>query len=266
MPDQNQNGDPNASKPASITIDVDGVPVTKSAEDVQNLIAQQASATQKSQSVAAVLQTAEKYGLSPEDLVQQADGAFAVMSDLIDKGIIDNKGAIIEKKVDPATTVIPKDPVIPKDQTGLGSRLDLIEKSLAMLPGRLDTIERDQTHMIRMDLQRSIQAKHSNLSDDDVSKLFGTAMNDKSKTIWQHAEGLSETKSAGVADLRKQHAKEFGVNLDDFDANKLIEKDAEGGAGAVFKGKKFSFKKGEESVSPRQATKEFFKNVHKQGD
>jgi hypothetical protein len=262
MPDQNGENGNKDKDPASITVDIDGKQVTKSAEDVQNLIAQQASATQKSQSVAAVLQTAEKYGLSPEDLVQQADGAFAVMSDLIDKGIIDNKGAIIEKKVDPASPVIPaKDPVIPKDQTGLGSRLDLIEKSLAMLPGRLDTIERDQTHMIRMDLQRSIQAKHSNLSDDDVSKLFSTAMNDKSKTIWQHAEGLSETKSAGVADLRKQHATEFGVNLDEFDANKLNEKDAEGGAGAVFKGKKFSFKKGEHSVSPRQATQEFFKNV-----
>lgn len=263
MPDQ--NGENGNKEPASIVVDIDGQQVTKSAEDVQNLIAQQASATQKSQSVAAVLQTAEKYGLSPEDLVQQADGAFAVMSDLIDKGIIDNKGAIIAKKADPGTPA-PADlqPAgLPKDETGMVKRLDLIEKSLAMLPGRLDTIERDQTHMIRMDLQRSIQAKHSNLSDDDVSKLFSTAMNDKSKTIWQHAEGLSETKSAGVADLRKQHASEFGVNLDEFDANKLNEKDAEGGAGAVFKGKKFSFKKGDESVSPRQATMEFFKNVTK---
>jgi hypothetical protein len=265
MTDQNQG--PNKNEPAVITVEIDGQQVTKSAEDVQNLIAQQASATQKTQSVAAVLQTAEKYGLSPEDLVQQADGAFAVMSDLIDKGIIDNKGAIIEKKagdVDPpAGDPPPAQGTLPKDETGLVKRLDLIEKSLAMLPGRLDTIERDQTHMIRMDLQRSIQAKHSNLSDDDVTKLFSTAMGDKSKTIWQHAESLSETKNAGVADLRKQHAEEFGINLDEFDANKLNEKDAEGGAAAVFKGKKFSFKKGEESVSPRQATMEFFKNVAK---
>jgi hypothetical protein len=265
MPDQNR--DPNATKntPASITVDIDGQPVTKSAEDIQNLIAQQASATQKTQQVAAILQTAEKYGLSPEDLVQQADGAFAVMSDLIEKGIIDNKGTIITKKADPAAP-IQADPnlaSLPRDQTGLATRLELIEKSLAMLPGRLDTIERDQTHMIRMDLQRSIQAKHSNLSDDDISKLFSTAMGDRSKTIWQHAEGLSKTRSAGAADLRKQHAAEFGIDLDEFDANKLNEKDAEGGAGAVFKGKKFSFKKGDESVSPRQATMEFFKNVNK---
>lgn len=263
MPNQNRDNDANKDAPASITIEIDGQQVTKSAEDIKNLIAQQASATQKTQSVAAVLQTAEKYGLSPEDLVQQADGAFAVMSDLIERGIIDNKGAIIAKKADHAAPVIPKDPAIPKDQTGMGTRLDLIEKSLAMLPGRLDTIERDQTHMIRMDLQRNIQAKHVNLSDDDISKLFSTAMNDRSKTIWQHAESLSGTKNAGVADLRKQHAAEFGINLDDFDANKLNEKDAGGGAGAIFKGKKFSFKKTDESVSPRQATMEFFKNVNK---
>ncbi len=262
MPDQNGEQKANDA-PASITVDIDGQQVTKSAEDVQNLIAQQASATQKTQQVAAILQQAEKYGLSPEDLAEQTDGAFAVMSDLIDKGVIDNKGARIEKKADSAEPT-PPDPnlaALPKDQTGLVKRLELIEQSLAMLPDRLDVIERDQTHMIRMDVQRSIQAKHSNLSDDDVTKLFSTAINDKSKTVWQHAESLSEMKSAGVADLRKQHAAEFGVNLDEFDANKLIEKDAEGGASAVFKGKKFSFKKGDDSVSPRKATMEFFKNV-----
>lgn len=252
--------------PANITIEIDGEKVTKSAEDVTNLIAQQASATQKTQQVASVLQAAEKYGLSPEDLVQQADGAFAVMSDLIDKGLIDNTGKIIEKKVEPGTPPVidPLKPVLPADDTGLVKRMETIEKSLALLPDRLGAIERDQTHMIRMDLTDKIKTQHTNLTDDDVTKLFSIAMNDKTKTIWQHAEGLSNVKKSSVADLRKAHAEEFGVDIDKFDANKLNEKDADGGAGVLFKGKKFSFKKGEkDSISPKQATKEYFSNLDK---
>jgi len=260
---QNQN-----DAPASIVVDIDGEKVTKSAEDVTNLIAQQASATQKTQQVASVLQAAEKYGLSPEDLIQQADGAFAVMSDLIDRGIIDNQGKIIDKGTASAPDPLKPDPTIPAipaDQTGLAKRLDVIEKSLALLPDRLNVIERDQTHMIRLDLQRNLQAKHDNLSEDDVSNLFSTAIKDKSKTIWQHAEDLSETKKVLVADLRKTHAEEFGVNLDEFDANKLLEGDAGGGAGTLFKGKKFSFKKGDNIVNPRKATQELFNKIHKGG-
>ena len=234
-----------------------------SVEDVTNLISQQASATQKTQQVAALMSAADKFGLTPEDLVTQAEGAFAVMSDLIEKQVIDNKGNIIAKAL--TTPPEPAPAVKPTDSTGLVKRMETIEASLAKLPDRIDLVERDQTNMIRLDLQRNIQAKHKNLSDDDVTKLFGIAMRDKTQTVWQHAEVLSKANTQTVADIRTTHAKEFGIDLEVFDANKLNEQDAKGGAGVLFKDKKFSFKKGEGAVTPRQATQEFFKNVHSKG-
>lgn len=259
-------------------IEVDGKEY--SAEDVQNLVKLGASATQKMQEVAGIKAAAEKYGVDTETYLGQAEGAFGVMSELIANKVIDEKGNVIkvEKKEEEAGGgksggEIDLDKLfnLSGEETGelkgadkvtaiiakaLEPQLDGIKK----LGERVSVIDKTQGDMIRLNLEDKVTSKFPNLTATDVSQVFGSAMNDKSKTLWEHAEAASKVKATDLGSLREEHAKEFGVDLGKFDENKLKEQGAKGGAGVLFEGKKFSFnpKKGDtESVTPMQAANEY---------
>jgi len=254
---ENNKGD-DSGKSNAIIVEIDGKQETFTADDVVNLKAQQAAATQKTQSVAAINAAAEKFGMSPEDYVAQAEGAFGVMGNLIDAGMIDNTGNVIEKKA-PDVKLPDQNLNLQKTEPNvLEQRLEKLENILSSIPGEFETLKQDQTYMIRNDLQRQVQGKHPELNDDDVSRIFGTAMNDPKKgSVWQHAEEYVTKKTALRVEDRKNFAEEFGINLEQHDENKLRQASPEGAAAMVVKGKKLSFRGGKDSVSPIQATKEF---------
>lgn len=261
-------------------IEVDGKDY--SVEDVQNLVKQGAAATQKTQEVAGILAAAEKYGVDIETYLGQAEGAFGVMSQLITDKVIDEKGSIIKKKEEkPTGDKLEGDVDLEKlfnlpgaDTKGmkgeekmeaivakvLGPQLD----AMKVLTDRVAAVDKTQGDMIRLNLEEKVMSKFPNLKPNDVSQVFGRAMDDRSKNLWDHAEAASKAKASDVSALREEHAKEFGVNIKEFDENKLREQGAEGGAGAFFKGKKFSFdtKKGDEdTVNPAKAANEFIESV-----
>ena len=261
-------------------IEVDGKDY--SVEDVQNLVKQGVSATQKTQEVAGILAAAEKYGVDIETYLGQAEGAFGVMSQLITDKVIDEKGNIIKKKVEePAGDKLEGDVDLEKlfnlpgaDTKGmkgeekmeaivakvLGPQLDAIKT----LTDRVAAVDKTQGDMIRLNLEEKVMGKFPNLKPNDVSQVFGRAMEDRSKSLWDHAEAASKAKASDISALREEHAKEFGIDITKFDENKLKEQGAEGGAGALFKGKKFSFepKKGDEdTVKPGKAANEYIEKV-----
>lgn len=236
----------------------DGSKKEMGAEDVKNLIAQQASATQKTQQVAAIVEAAKKYGLDPEDYVGHAEGAFSSLTKLVEMGIIDEDGKIIEKKEpqkkdDQTQTTVPVAKDKPNDPNKIAS--EVLEK----LNQRLERLEADQTNLMRANLNRALKAEHDNLNDKDVSEIIATAMKDPRKDVWQHAKDFSEGKVTRRKELRAEIAKEFGINVEEFDANKLKEQNSEGGASAILNGRKLSFRKGKDGVTPKQAMKEFFR-------
>ena len=249
-----------------------------SAEDVQNIINQGKAATQKAQEVAGVLAAAEKYGVDPETYIAQAEGAFGVMSQLIADKVIDEKGNILKATVQEPKVKEPEgdDDLAKLFNLSTGNTSDLkgaekiaaiVSKALGpqfeeikKLGERVAAVDKTQGDMIRLNLQEKVMAKFPVLKPSDVSQAFGSAMNDRSKSLWEHAEALANEKAAELASLRTAYAKEFGVDVTKFDENKLKEQEAGGGAGVLFKGKKFSFnpKKGDpDSVSPLKASMEF---------
>ena len=249
-----------------------------SVEDVQNIIKQGQSATQKAQEVAGVLAAAQKYGVDPETYIAQAEGAFGVMSQLIADKVIDEKGNILKVKAQETKgDETGGDDDFMKlfnlpagDTKGLGGAdkiAAIVSKALGpqfeemkKLGERVAAVDKTQGDMIRLNLQEKVMTKFPVLKPSDVSQAFGSAMNDRSKSLWEHAEALANVKTAELSSIRSEHAKEFGIDVTKFDENKLKEQEAGGGAGVLYKGKKFSFdpKKGDaDSVSPLKASMEF---------
>jgi len=138
----------------------------------------------------------------------------------------------------------------------LGPQFEEIRK----LGERVAAVDKTQGDMIRLNLQEKVMGKFPVLKPSDVSQVFGSAMNDRSKSLWEHAEALANMKTAELTSMRTAHAKEFGIDLTKFDENKLKEQEAGGGAGVLYKGKTFSFnpKKGEkDAISPLKASMDF---------
>lgn len=266
--DGKPTGDDNPSKDMVIELEIDGEKKTFSPEDVTNLLAQQAGATKATQAAAAIVDAAKKYNMTPEEYVGHSEGAFSTLTKLNEDGIVDETGKIVTKKEpegDP-DKVIPK--TTPADKTIASAKLRELEttvKGLAGITDRVSAVEEDVAGVLRGGIQEKILKEYPVLNKEDVSKIFGSAMADRNKTVWDHAKDAAEAKKVSDATTRAHYAKEFGVkDLAKFDANKLLEQDGNAGASAVVVGKKISFKAkpgDPNSITPRQATTEFLKRL-----
>lgn len=221
-----------------------------------------------------------KYGLDVEGLLENADGAFTLVSKLMDEKIIDQSGKVIQKD-EPR----PKDQDEPPDDesekllkgllSGDSKGLKGEEKLLAIaskalgpqlekLSKQLEEVVGVQTGMLRQGWHDKIQAKYPNLDDDDVARVFRVASENPKLSLWDCAEKVNEAKSKVMGELRKKHAAEFGINLEEFDENRLREAQggSSSGAATIFQGKKFSFRKrpgDKDVVTPLEASKEYLK-------
>ncbi len=263
-------------EPASIEIELEGgEKKTMSAEDVGNLYAQQAGATKATQTAAEVVAAAKKYNLSVEDYVSHAEGAFAIGAKLVEDGIIDEQGEIIEKKKPEPGKKITVAPKLDEQVAGLDAEtianlktLGTVTKALEGVNERMGSLEEDQASLIRGNLQGALKTKHKELNDDDCSKIFGISMEDRKKSLWDHAKDFVVKKKVATGETRATYAKEFGIeNLEEWDANKLKEQDTGGGAAMLVEGKKVMFgsrkarlgKKDADVVTPKAAMIEYMR-------
>jgi hypothetical protein len=260
-PNSNTSNDGVESNGNHITVEVDGESKNFSSDDIQNLVSQQASATQKTQQVSAVLKACNKFDMNPEVFVGQAEGAFDVIANLIDAGVVDEQGNIIKKEVEQKKV---NTSFSNANQGGTSTSSDdkmlsVINKVLEPLTKKFEALERDQMHLTRLRVNDTINGKFDNLDERDMSEIFATAGADKTKTLMQHAESISKKKGDNLLEQKRALAKELGVNYDEFTANALREQGSDGGAAGLFKDKKISFKKGKDSLSPKAAMADFLK-------
>lgn len=248
----------------------DGETKTVTIDDVKGMLGKEASLTQKAQKLAAMMDATERYQLDPEDFVKQAELSFDTMAKLIQAGVITDTGELVKKgdsdtKPDPSKLKTTPKKVTFSQEESDARTAEIIAKALKPFQDKLDVIDRAQMGMIRESTEKEIMAKHQNLSKDDVDRVVALAMQDSSKTVWQHAEAMAKAKSDFVAALRAKHAEEFGVDITKFEANKVQEADAKGGgAAAIIKGKQIRFdgrRKTKDSVTPLKAAQDYLKHV-----
>uniref|UniRef100_A0A6M3K8F2 Uncharacterized protein n=1 Tax=viral metagenome TaxID=1070528 RepID=A0A6M3K8F2_9ZZZZ len=255
--------------PKGLEIEIDGKKETLTPEDVVNLKKQQASATQKTQKVASIIKACERYGVEPDVFLSNAESSMALIHSLMEQGALDEEGNLIAGRV-PASSEPPapfsaQNPPMNQDGTD-----QLIKKALAglgidRLASRLEQIEADQNRLVRMQFEDKLLSEIEGLERADLPQVFALAKQDKERPITEHAKEVLRKKTEYMAGLEKKIASKYGVDIEEFNRNKLLEQSADGGAGALFKGKKFSFKGGKDAVTPKAAMREFFRYASKRG-
>ena len=242
---------------------------TLTAADVQELLAKHTGLQKKVEGLANFEKILDRYGVDTDTYLKHSEGAIAIASKLIEEGVIDAQGRLVQKKEPPPKQDDDKLKFPPRsDDKGGGSKEDeIVAKALGPLADRLKKIEETQGKIIENDMKARLQRKYEGLDDDDVDVVLDAAFRDRTKTLNQHAEAYVASKEKRMADLRKKHAAEFGIDLEQFENQRKAEKEhkEKGGTDLSFLvgEKKLSFEPGgdKNKMTPRQATMEFFKKA-----
>ena len=258
--------------------------VAKLEGSVAELGQKAASAEQKAAAFKTVEEFCAKYNLDPQGLVQNADGAFSLVNRLIEEGVIDPTGKVLVSKTAPKDSGrAPDTPPDTEDELDALLKGDIkknpekvqklesmiqrvIKSTMEPVSKTLEELTTVQTGMLRDRWEQRIKERFPNLESDDVSRVFRAAAEDKKRSLMEVAEIASKQKSQRMDDLRKKHAEEFGINLEEFDRNKLQDKGSEGGAAVLAQGRKFSLSKrriGDDNklVNPLDASREYLRKI-----
>lgn len=260
-----------------------------SAEDVQGLLAQSAKATQALQTVAEVNRLADQFGLGIPELLQQVPGAFNAIGSLIDKGVLTETGELNQEfgrqkskqrhqdaddLDDPLMKLFQQDGRSDdrQDQQGGGGRMKALAQGLQQYEERLSQIEKtfgtklgelekDNAALIRQNLVFKLEKKIPGFREEDANLVIGRAQNDRTKSVFEHAQAIVQERANQRETMRMELAKELGIEDLPGHMNKLKQQESGGGAAAMAEGKKFTFRPAKDdpnAVSPLEATKEFF--------
>jgi hypothetical protein len=255
-----EGGESNVVQELTVKLE-DGSERKVTGDDALNLIKQGAEATQKTQQVASVLAACTKYDITPDKLVDQASTAFDVIHTLQQEGLIDDEGNVIKK--DPVVAPEGDDNLFSKpagDPTPPAGNEKVevaIQKALGPLSDVIKKIETNQDYLARVHMEGQIKGANPDFSDGDVIRTLAMAKA-KSIPVSEAIVVVTDEKVESSKAARIHYAKEFNVDLDEFDKNKLNQQDAEGGAAVAFKGKRFSFKGGKDTIDPKDAMQQHF--------
>lgn len=237
-------------------------------EELGRFVEEHSKMSAKIEGVEAIHTAAAKYDLTPEEYVIQAEGSFGVMNNLLQNKVIDQSGKLIKTEpkdtppkdddVDPNAPKLTKaEKVIMDSLNKIGTRLDEMEKGI-------DTANQDAVGLMRLRLQDKIKERYPDLDDESISKAIARSSSDKSKDVFKHAEDINKDRAASVESVQRAYAKEHGLDYEALaKAKEVNEENPDGGVGAMFQNKNFTFNpQGENDVSPQQAAKEFLdKNI-----
>ena len=261
MGEENQN--------TGIVLEIDGEEKTFTPEQVLDMHKNLASATQNSQKAAPLLKLAEQVGLDPDDLSQQIPGAFSLIQDLVDQGIIDQDGNVIKQKAAQPDDDIKddSDSTSSSDQISASKIAALIEakleEKLTPFQKAIQDLGNTSTGLQRAEISRRLKTEYqdANLSDEDVTTIMSMSRASRGKmNLRQAAENFIGKRQEQMTQMEQQildKYKKAGVDLSQFDLNSLKEQDADSVAARITQDKRLSFRKGEGTISPAQAAKDY---------
>jgi hypothetical protein len=263
--EENKDGkDGQEGQSTTIVVKIGEEEKTLTAGDIQELLAKQTGLQKKVEGLSGFEKILERYGVDTDTYLQHSEGAIAIASKLIDEGMIDEKGNIIKKE--PTTTTksspfVKKVTTEPSDDPPLSKVEQIVTKALDGLEDRLKKIEGTQGQIMERDMRARLTQRFQGLTEEDLDTIFDTAFRDRTKSLSQHAEAFVKKKTDTVAELRRAHAQEFGIDLEAFDRGKKEKATGKDDAALLLGDKALSFRSdsNEKKISPKKATMEFFK-------
>ncbi len=249
----------------NVSFEIDGKTHQLTSEEAKTLFQEKATVTQQGQKNAVIVQAADKYGITPEQYVEQAEGGFTRLQGLVTEGILTDEGEINQSVLKGKEVILPAPPgrttgtvpdwASPEVQE---ERLNkAVVKALGPLTDRIGLMEEDQARTNRTEVETRIITKHPELDTEDIARLFVRTRNDRNKTIWGHAEEMAKEKVGKVKAIQLAYAKEMGIDVKAFEERNKLKDQEPGTRSAGIVGKlKLSYKKGKDSITPRAALEE----------
>jgi len=237
-------------------------------EEVTQLVEQGSRAQEE---LKVVKEVTEKYGLDVGEFVQQSQNAFGALVGLQESGVIDQDGNVIRQEPKAATPKAsegnpPSNPDSNPNPGSVPNADDIASIALGKVEGRLgdfqkqiQSIQQSQQRIGKAILNGQMKKAFPNLDDEEIDIIMSQAVTQK-KDVWEVAKARAEKLSGVIQSQVDNFAKKNNINMEEI--NRLNEmKSKEGGIGqALTEGKKVSFKKGDENtVTPREATEQYFK-------
>ncbi len=270
MAEEGKLGDPGEGNKGqaseNVSFEIDGKTHQLTSEEAKTLFQEKATVTQQGQKNAVIIQAADKYGITPEQYVEQAEGGFTRLQGLVTEGILNEEGEI-NQSVLKGKEVIPPTPArisvggavpdwaSPEVQEERLSKA--VAKALGPLTDRIGHMEEDQARTNRTEVETRIITKHPGLDTEDIARLFVRTRNDRNKTIWGHAEEMAKEKADKVTAIQQAYAKKMGIDVEAFEERNKLKDQEPGIRSAGIVGKlKLSFKKGKDKLTPRAALEE----------
>lgn len=266
--DSNANGSPNADQAGKL--EIEGKVYT--ADDVKNLVAQQAELTQKAQIASKFSTVLSRYNVEPDVYLQNSEASLALMNELIQKGIIDETGRIVEKQAQTSPPQFQQLPVqtqqsISKADATAMKALEDFNSKFKGVETEIQRLREDNLNLMRLRIGDQLKGNFPELDEQDISRVIATAYNsDRQRPVMEVAKEFVDSKKSWLESQKQSWAKEFGLDYEDLKKRKsFIEQGPEGGLGGIVAGKKVTFNKGKDpnAVTPRQATKAFFEMQEK---
>ena len=237
MPEEEKKGGAEDTKPAE-SLEIDGS--TYTVDDVKNLKAQQASATQKTQEVAAVMKHINSLDMSVDDYVLESERVYGGVARLVRDGVIDEKLSVMRR--------VPEKPP-GDDQTfdwnnlsvgGEKPKPNVGDAAMKSINDKMDSqnttinqLQKNNAMLLRVAIASKMISEHDDLTQDDAQHIIDISTSDQSKKIHEHIDEYRGKRKKMTSDIEAEVVKKYNINVEEFNANQLREQDAKGGAGGI---------------------------------
>ena len=188
---------------AQVSLDIDGKQIVLDEATLRDLVGKGEEYGRIKEGITPLLNLAAKYGVTDKEYLANAEASFALANALIEKGIIDQQGNIIEKTTAPSVTLMQK-----TTEPGVGKANEVVLAALNKLTERLETLESGQSSMWKRTLEQDVKAQYPNLDPEDVPGILAKSKSDKSKSFWDHAQVVSKEKETRRKESETSAAKE----------------------------------------------------------
>ncbi len=270
MSEEGKKDETGGKDKAPVQIEVDGK--VYGVKEIQDLKAQQASATQKTQKVASILKAVERYDTDVDTFLAQSENAFGILGDLTSKGVIDEQGRQIAPPAKQKEEINAYDedfgnekPAKPNyDTRESDQRMDTVMRALSSLTDEIGAIKKETGKLTKVQLYATVKDKFPDMEQKDITMALNKARADDSKDFLGHAEDIRTDKAAYLKALKDQVldevSKEHGLDFNKLSEKKALKEQGPDGAGAMFGKKEFSFSpsKDGETMTPMEATAKYF--------